>query len=305
MVEKIEKSIPWFAILAICFLVAFGIGVILKEVIADTAAPSVTVGNVAPTIGTVILNGGNPITVTDNSSIRIGGTTTFTDDNSYGDVNSVTSTLFLNNTTCSSGVTDAQWCYYMATCVTSSCSGLSCVVTCSSSVWFVAEPSDGSSSYASYAWQMDITVMDSGGNNDTGSSSEELKTAAYLDIGSSISYGTVNPGATSTNQALNATNTGNSAINTELSGVNMETGGATASIAVGQQKYATDTIITWNNMGTALTGGATEFNVDLSHPNATPSDSGDLLYWVIMIPTSTMPGAYNGTNTIGAVWAGP
>jgi len=304
MAEKIEKSIPWLTILAICLLTVFGAGLVLKEVVADTATPSVTVGNQAPTVGTVILNGGNAITINENSSVTVAGTTTVSDNNGYGDINSVTSTLYLNNTTCSSGLADANWCYYISSgCVTSSCSGLSCIVTCTANVWFIADPTDASSTYAANAWQMDITIKDQSDSSDTGTTSQELNTAYYLDIDGSIPYGSVAPAATSTNTTTNATNTGNYQIDIELSGVNMETGGATASIDVGQQKYNSSTIITWDNMGTALTGTPAGFNIDLANPSATPSDSSDLLYWVIKIPTSTAVGTYTGTNTVDVAGA--
>lgn len=309
MAEKIEKSIPWLVILALCFLIAFGMGIVLKEVIADTAEPSVTVGNQSPTVGTVILNTSTAIIINENSSVTVSGTTTISDNNGYGDIDSVTSTLFINNTsTCSSGLADVNWCYYITgttngTCVTSSCVGLSCVVTCTVNVWFTAEPSDASSSYSTASWQMDITAKDTSDTTDTGSSSQELSTAYYLDVDSTIPYGSVAPAATSTNTTTNATNTGNFVIDVELSGVNMETGGATASIAVGQQKYNSSTIITWDNMGTALTGTPAGFNIDLAKPTATSSNSTDLVYWVIKIPTTTAVGTYTGTNTVTAVGA--
>ncbi|MCX6764528.1 MAG: hypothetical protein NTU58_02360 [Candidatus Nealsonbacteria bacterium] len=304
MAKKIKNSLPWLTMLAICFLVLCGAGLVLKEIMADTAQPSVTVGNSAPTIGTVILNTSTAITINENTYVTVSGTTTFTDNNGYADVTSATSTLFLNNTTtCGSGSTNPNWCYYISSCATSSCAGLSCTLTCSANVWFVAEPSTASSSYSTKAWQMDITIQDSGGNATTGSSSQELNVASYMSVGTSTEYGTVNPGATSSNITTDATNTGNYHINAELSGVNMQTGGATASIAVGQQKYSTGTIGDWSADGTALTIGATIFDLVLPKPTVTTSNSTDIIYWVINISTSTLPGVYNGTNTFNPIYA--
>lgn len=304
MAKKIENSLPWLTILAICFLVVFGVSIVLKEIMADTALPSVTVGNANPTIGTIILNGGNAITITENTTVTVSGTTTISDNNGYNDIISATGTLFLNNTStsCSS---DPNWCYPISACVTSSCSDLSCVVTCSASVWFVAEPSTASSSYSTKAWQMNITVKDSASSATSGTTSQELNVASYIDVGTTIPYSTVSPGATSSNISVNATNTGNYHIDVELSGVNMTTGGATASIAVGQQHYSSSTIGIWSSatQSTALTGAAAWYDLVLVKPTATTSNSADLLYWVISIPTTTLPGYYTGTNTVGAVYA--
>lgn len=305
MARKIEKSFSWLTILAICFLIVFGLTLVLKEIMADTAAPSVTVGNAVPTMGTIILNGGSAITVTENNYVTVSGTTTITDNNGYYDITSATATLYLNNTTtpCSS---NPNWCYIISSCATSSCDGLSCILTCSADVWFVAEPSTASSSYSTRAWQMDVTIKDSSNSATSGTTSQELNVASYIDLGTTIPYSSVTPGATSSNINLNATNTGNYHIDVELSGVNMETGGATSSIVVGQQHYSSSTIGIWSSatQSTALSGSPSWYDVALPKPTATTSDSVEVLYWVISIPTSTLPGYYTGTNTIGAVYAG-
>lgn len=304
MSKKIQKSISWITVISICLAIVFGLGVVLKEIAADSVQPSVNVGNIAPTVGTVILNGGSSLTITENSTHTIVGTTTITDSNGWDDITSVTSTLFNNNTsTCNTAANNAMWCYGQSwvTCATTSCAGSSCDASCTADIWFVSEPTDASSSYASYVWQMDITAGDSGSNTDTGSSSEELLSAAYFDIDGSISYGTVNPDATSSDQTTNATNTCNSSVNVELFGVAMDDGGS-HTIAVEQQKYATSSLEDW--VGTALTGSAVELDVVLAHPTATTSDSIDDIYWMIKIPDPQYPGSYTGTNTALAVYEG-
>lgn len=306
MAEKLEKSIPWIIIVAIGSMVVFGTGMVLKEVLADAVIPSVTVGNVAPTVGAVILNGGNAITVTENTTVTVVGTTTITDSNTYSDITSVTSTLYLNNTT-TCGTSDANWCYSTnwVTCATNTCSGNSCVASCTADVWFIAEPSDASSTYPTKAWQMDITALDSGSNADTGTTSQELNTASYMDVSTTISYvcggGDCNPGATSSESETNATNTGNWPINIQLSGVDMD--GTATSIDVGQQKYSTDTSMgDW--VGTTLSGTPTTLDVVMPKPTATTSNSSvDSIYWMIKIPDPQDSGTYTGTNTAGVIWA--
>ena len=295
MAKKITISVSWLIVFIMYAVIAVGAGIVLKQVMAGTINTSVEVGNVAPTVGTVILNGGNDINLTSNSSTVVTGTTTVTDSNGYSDITSVTSTLYLNNTTCSSGLADPNWCYYISSCATSNCSGNSCDVTCSVDVWFIAEPTTPTTSYPSADWQMDITAVDSGNNSDTGTTSQELNTIYALDIDTSIDYGTVNPGATSTEQQTHATNTGNYAIDTVLSGTDMSDGSG-HTIAVGQQKYSSSSNMgDW--VGTALTASPTTYNLDLPKPTATTSNSYDDLYWMIKIPDPQYPGSYSGTIT--------
>lgn len=304
MAKKIEKSLSWLTVSAICLLIVFGVSVFVEEILADTNTPSVTVGNSAPTMDSIILNGGNAITLTGNTYVAVSGTTTVYDNNGYADIRYATSVLFNNNTTtCGSASANANWCYYIASssCATSSCSGISCILTCSANVWFIADPSTASSSYPTKDWQMSVFVMDSGSNSITGTTSQELNILSSFLLTPTTPYGTVNPGATSSAITVYATNTGNYHMDLQVSGVNMVSGGN--SIAVGQQKYSTNTIANWNTQGTALTVTPTNFNVALPKPTATTSNSVEDTFWMINIPTSTAQGTYTGTNTLDYIWA--
>ncbi len=301
MIKKINSSIPWFAILAIVLMVSFGLGIILKETMAGTVEPSVTVGNQSPTVGAIILNGGSDITLNENTTVTVTGTTTVSDSNEYADIVSVTSTLFLNNTsTCNDGVQNANWCYSSwVSCATSSCSGDSCQVSCSADVWFIAEASDAVSSYPGDAWQMNITVVDSADGSDTNSTSEDLITLPAGDTGAAINYGTVNPGATSSEISLNATNTGNCVLDFEIDGEDMA-GPGVHTIAVGQQEYSTSSSYS-SGAWTALSATPTTLSINMTKPTATTSNSTDNIYWIIEIPDPQYPGAYTGTTTMAPV----
>jgi len=304
MAKKIEKGIPWILVAIISIMIVCGAGMVLKEAIAASITPSVTVGNSAPSVGTVILNSNAAITVVENTSTLISGTTTITDDNGYGDITSVTSTLFLNNTSTACGsvaASNPNWCYYISngtangTCVTSSCTGLNCVVTCSAYVWFLAEPTTPTTSYSGKQWQMSITAKDAYGSTSvSGTTGQALNTLYSFDLGSTIAYGTVAVGATSNQQTVNATNTGNFAIDFQMSGVNMTSTANT--IAVGQQHYSSTTGFQYAS-GITLTTSAVSFNVDMQKSTATSTPTGELVYWMIQIPTSTTYGTYTGTNT--------
>jgi hypothetical protein len=317
MARKIEKSIPWITMAFLFAMVFFGGAMIFKEVMADTnyGIPSVTVGNAVPSFGSVVFNGGasgaTPITVAELSYVSVVASSTVTDTNGYNDIKGASSTLYNSATTCGSTNKDNSfWCYYIATttspgCATSSCSGNSCVLTCTFSVWFPAIPTDASSSpYAANFWRVDMTAVD--GSSATGSTyaTNELSVASYAQFTSSWTYlcggGNCSPDQTSTQAYTNATNTGNYQINLEMSGVNMESGVNT--IPVGQQKYATSNMYDWNT-GTVLTTTPTRWQIYIARPQATTTaNSTATVNWQIKIPSGQVPGTYSGTNTVGGLW---
>ena len=211
-----------------------------------------------------------------------------------------TATLFQNGTAASSctTVTDPNWCYYMssAECVTSSCSSNSCTLTCTVDVWFVAEPTTGTSTITG-DWEVDILVMDTVSNTGSGTSganSVECNPLYYFDISDdTIVYGTVAPGATSTETSTTIYNQGNWQIDMSLKGEDMTS--TLYTIPVGQQKYSSSSQPNWD--GTALSTGEAGYNLDLPKPTATTTDSYDDLYWMIKIPDVQETGTYTGTNT--------
>ena len=311
MAEKIEKSIPWMVIIAIFTMVIFGVGIVLDETLADTVIPSVTVGSAAPQLGTIILNGGNAISLTEGTSVYIYGTTTVTDSNGYTDITSVTSSLQINNTT--TGCTDdPNWCYNMpngvasGTCATTSCSDSSCTIFCGVYMWFIAEATDASGTYPSNAWEMNITVTDAASNVVRGSTTEELSILPATEITGTIGYscgGNCSPLATSSETATRATNTGNIQIDMTLLGESMASD--TTEIDTGRQKYSTASdMLDWT-IGTALTSSTADlWNFDLpkSVSTNTFTNAYDDIYWQIKIPDAQPAGTYTGTTTITPVW---
>jgi len=294
---KAEKIVSWLVIITICLMVIFGGGFVLKEVIADTAQPEVTVSNSNPTVGAVILNGGTAISLTENNSTTISGTTTITDANGWDDISTMTSTLYLQNSSCDSGAADANWCYYMGSCTTDSTTTNSRDITCSAEIWFIAEPTTPTTSYATSEWEMDITVVDAASASDTGTTSQHLNTMYAFDLDSSISYGSIAVGATGSETSTNATNTGNFAVDFSASGDDMDDSGGGHTIAVGQQHYSSSTGFAYAS-GTALTSGASSFNVDMPKSTSTSSPTGEIVYWMIQIPAVQYATTYTGTNTI-------
>lgn len=314
MAEKIEKTIPWLTIAAICVLIVFGVGIVVNEIVADTVVPSVTVTSAAPTLGAIILNEGNDIGLTENTSVYIIGTTTVTDSNGYEDIASVTSTLLVNNTTTGCASDDANWCYNIpngtasSTCATTSCSGNSCTIFCGTYLWFVAEPTDASGTYPAQSWEMVITVLDKSNNKVEGSTTQEVNILPAIDLASSsMNYGSLAPLGTSSEQGLYASNTGNLQIDFTMLGESMATD--SYEIDTGRQKYSTASdMLDWT-VGTALAStSAATWNLDLPKPNVTTTHQGqntdafDIVYWQIKIPDAQDAGVYSGTTTLTPIW---
>lgn len=286
---------------AIVGIYALGeIDIVPNSVLADTATTSVTIGNSAPSVSSVDLNAGTVITLTENSTTTVTCTGTITDTNGGSDISSATSTVYRSDlgSSCSA---DNENCYQIssASCSLGAPSGNDRSVTCSTDLWFFADPTD-SGTYNASTWQCEITAADAQGahGSATDATPPELNTLVALDVDASISYGTL-----SANQTIDpititttATTTGNAAIDVELSGTDL-TGAGT--IGVGQQKYATSSVA--YSGGVALSTSPTPLELESTKPTQNPSDQADVVYWGISIPEGQAVGGYEGTNTFTAV----
>lgn len=292
-----------FALLTVWFLGIYLVlqipALIAPRILADVATSTVQVVNAAPTVSSVVLNGGADITLTENTTTSVLCTGTITDNNGGSDIVSATATIYRTSLGASCTANDNN-CYQNISCTLSDPSGNNRYATCTAAIWFHAEPTDTGSPWAADTWSCTITGVDTQGASGSGTSGTvELTTLRALDFTPSIDYGTYAPGQgdASTTHETTATTTGNAAIDVELSGTNMTSGGN--SIPVGQQHYATSTVA-WSS-GTALTTTATSFNVDLPKPTTHPSNSTDIIYWGIQIPEGTPLGTYTGTVTVNAI----
>ncbi len=126
--------------------------------------------------------------------------------------------------------------------------------------------------------------------------SEETSSGADIDYGN-VAAGT-NTG--STNQQTTITNTGNVDIDVRLSGTDMTSG--SNSIDASKQKYS-ETSFTYDSGGTSLKEDPNydDVNLDLDKPTTAPSDSSDVLYWGLEVPTGTPAGNYSGSISFTAI----
>jgi hypothetical protein len=296
----------FFALVTVGFLgiyLVFQVPIlIVPRALADVATSTVTVGNAAPVVSDISLNGGADINLTENTTTAVTATGTVTDYNGYQDITSVICKIYR------SGVSGAENCTsndnncYQVTGVTSSCAGNSCTVTCNFNVWFHADPTDSYSPQPSEYWVAWIKAIDSQGASSSATNTTQtvdVKTLIALDFTPSIDYGTYAPGSgdASTTHVTTATTTGNAAIDVNLSGTNMTSG--SNSISVSQQHYATS-IVAYSS-GTALSMSATRLELDTGKPTTHPSNQAQNIYWGIQIPPGTPLGTYTGQVTAEAV----
>ena len=306
-----------------------------------------TVNNVAPTVasGMISINGGTNISL----SVPAGETTGYTLTFETSDANScrnasnnpemVANQIALFRTsfgtsTCTglAGSYNANSCYpsgvgaavwnLSCTASTTSCTGSSDPTqlwSCTFPLWFVADPTDGSSPYSADTWSAAISGIDD--NNATGTATigatpvEVLSFPAIDLLTAEIPYGALEPGENT--GTLDATTTilsvGNTGLNQNVEGEAMCPGfsvgspcgnSATSTIPDFKQEFATSSVS--YNSGFDLSSSTPqllELRVPKTTSTSTPNNG--VTYWGIEVPIAiTTAGAYTGLNTFYAVTSG-
>ncbi len=231
----------------------------------------------------------------------------------------------------SSGEYDANDCYtdtsplFTPTCyqVPGSCSGAtqsSVEWECTFPMWYIADPTDVGSVYASEDWRGAARATDDNAatspysldDEPAGSASEMLQFLSFRATGTPIAYGAMEPG-NDTGTHIGTTTiyaTGNTGLDEYLSGDAMCvtypscTGNATSTIYVPYQHYSL-TSATAYSAGTELSTSTSPVLLDVDVPKTTSTSSPeeDDTFWGIEVPSSiTFAGDYIGRNYIdGAV----
>lgn len=300
---------------SVILTVAFFVSTVI--VFADTATTTVTVGNSAPVISTISLNGGNNITLVEGTSINVSTTIAISDANGCSDISAVEAKLFRGAIT-SSGTTctpDDNDCYDESTACTATTTGDTCgggadtsvEYDCTFQLWYIADPTTAGSAFASDIWVLAATTTD-GIDTDTATNTGELIEVNELfahDVTASIAYGSVSAGndTGATNQTATITNTGNTPLDSEISGETMCTdfpGCAGDTLAVTNQKFGLSDV-TYASLTNTLALTTATIETILAKPTATTSAVTDDTYWGIAVPGGQPPGSYTGRNTFTAV----
>ena len=286
----------------------------LQTVFAEDVTTQVIVDNAAPSVSAVKILNDTPIILTSNATTAITVSFTVADANDCTDVfelGTVSTTLLRggvavytnDNVDCTASNLN---CYRVSTSTSHSCTSgnTSADATATLEVWYFADATDGSSSYSGEAWQAYVIVQDQAVASSAASSSDqELNSLTSMTSQSStINYGTVaaNANTGATNQQQPFANTGNTTSGLTIYGTALvETLVGTASIATGQQKYATSAF-TYGTDDIALTEltAVSVSNTTTTNPTSTEYVLTDL-YWGIAIPNGQATGTYLGTSTFG------
>jgi len=301
-IEKSKESLPIlisFLILAIFVLV---LPILVNEYAkfyknssAALSTASVVVGNVSPVASGSALNGGNAITLTENTTTSIAATGTVTDDNGCLDLVSVGVAVYKDGTTCEdAGDADNNNCYYWTDSApdeNASCTGGSdttYALNYSFNIQYYADPG---------TWKVTVTPADSGAGTPTTSSGVTLNDLQALAVSETITYGSVSNGASSTgDHTATVTNTGNTAIDFKVSGADLACS-VVGSIPKSSEQYSLASFSYGD--GTVLSATPTDVNADLAARTSESVPVTDTTYWQVNVPNG-VSGTCSGAVTFTA-----
>jgi hypothetical protein len=213
------------------------------------------------------------------------------------DLASVKVAVFKDGTTCSAGGdANNDTCYIWTDASPStngSCLGgtdTSYAVSHSFDLQFYADPG---------TWKTAITPSDSAGEGTVATSSgTTVNSLQALAVSSTISYGSVANGATSTgDHTATVTDTGNTAIDYKTSGQDLTCTGGIGSIPVGNEQYSLSSFP--YGSGTALSTTPTDVNADLATTTVDNVPVTDPIYWQLSVPNGVR-GTCSGSVTFTA-----
>jgi hypothetical protein len=289
----------------------FGLPGALGAGSTQNLSSTVVVGNAAPTVSAVSLNGGSALVLTPNATTSFSVSFTSQDANGCGEVffsGNVTTTVYRSGVglACSA---DNLNCYITATVATHTCpfatsTQSSADATATVAIYYFAQATDASSSFAAQDWLAAVSVKDPANSTSTATSTAvELNTLTAINVTtSSINYGTLAAGVNtgSTNQTATTTNAGNSSTSLRLHALSTLTSGAN-SIATSSQRYSTSSF-TYAGTSTALSASAvTVGGFALTSPTNT-SSVAQATFWGLDVPGGTATGTYTGTNVFTSLW---
>ncbi len=236
------------------------------------------------------------ITLMEGTTKNVVCSATAYDANGYADLTGVTAVLYRSGI--GVGASDDRANHYTLTsqCVASGGSGNTQIYTCTFPVYYYADATD-SGTYSSENWLCKITPSDHiGGGTGTTSSGIEMDTLKSIDVGATISYGSLTPNHNTTgNHTVTVTNTGNIATGFKVAGNNLGCS-VRSSIPVGNQQYNLSSFS--YGAGTALSVTATDVGANLNKPTQSTPTVTQNVYWQVAVPTGTKGTCTGSTSFI-------
>ncbi len=340
MAKKIiKKKIFWLATsLALLSLVVWAHNFTIDKTMAAAPTFSVTVGNAAPTIDWTGMTGfhNGATTITPEEWAEGDGvfvvTTTFAviDTNGWADISTTTIFVYRSDVgiaNCGWGTsTDLEHCYPTTStlsgweptggagdiCDRTSVNGNYAYFWCTTTLSYVADPTDAGSTYAAQSWVVYASTSDlsweQGSDTYTAATIDIATNRALILSTTSLNFQTLSAGAdTGANwTTTTATSTGNSAIDIHFYGGSLthETNDA-YHIPAFKQQFSTTSGLVYGGAGIAwlaTTTGGVEDGVthDVTIKKATTTVPGpttaDQIYWGIGIPAGQLTGTYSSTT---------
>ena len=265
-----------------------------------------------PSISGLSFNNNSNVALTEGTTTTIFATGTVTDLNGYLDLVNASSTYYRSSVSGGRNcAADGNNCYQIATtsCGFSSCGGNSCVISCSTPLYYFADPTDVGSTYAADIWNAIVDVWDTSNSHSNSTANQDVYTLSAITTTSTIPYGSITVGADSgsRNATTSVGNTGNNILNTRLyaNGPGLIAGSNV--ITPDKQKFATTTF-TYGGCALcqALTNSSTTPTYGLGVPKSTTTIYSVFkdIYWGISIPTGTAATTFMGSTTFEAVAGG-
>lgn len=283
---------------------------------ADSVSTSGSVNNAAPTIVSKFISssangqtdtysGGtiNNLTAGGTRTIHINGVVE--DTNGQADISTVEAVFYRSGVggSCTESSND---CYKVASCTldTTGVTSLQKRYNCSMALQYYADSTSTGGEFPTENWVVSVKVTDAGSLNATDTAlTKEMQTLLGLTIPSSIAYGALALGASTSNannQEQVIAQAGNDNADVEVSsGAAMSC--TIGTIAVANQQWSL-TDVSYGAGGTnALSGSAVDTNLNVAYRHgANPTKT---LYWNITIPSTGVGGSCTGTTTISAIAA--
>ena len=259
-----------------------------------------------PSISGLSFNSNSNIALTEGTTTTIFATGTVTDLNGYLDLVNASSTYYRSSVSGGRNcAADGNNCYQIATtsCSFSNCGGNSCIISCSTSLYYFADPTDVGSAYAADVWNAIVDVWDTSNSHSNSTANQDIYTLSAITTTSTIPYGSITVGTDSGSRNATTTvgNTGNSILNLNLGGDNLRAGSNL--ISYDKQKYATTTF-TYSSCPIcsflAASSSPTYVPIGVSKATTTVFSPSKDIYWGISIPSGTAATTFSGSNIFGA-----
>lgn len=249
------------------------------------------------------LNNGNNIILTPGGTAVVTATGTVTDYNGYADLNQSSIAAEFHHSevgACTNGANDPNNCYAPAstTCSIAQCNGFSCDVSCSTNMYYFADPTD---THLGDAWLSNVSIATNGGTFGSSTASGTLLSFKAIGLSTStLDYGSVAVGAST--GAFNATtsviNLGNTTFSPVVVGTDLTAAGS--AIASSSEYVASSTFNVDACTLCVPVASASPLGAYVTKQTSLGSLMSKLLYFGLKVPFGTKALDHSGTVTITA-----